>query len=97
MGLLHDAVERGTLGEEELRDEMGESICSLVLVLSEDPEDRVLRAAKGGLRDRVAAAGGSAVTVYSADKLSDILGLRRGVEAAGEGIEERHRHQRRGA
>jgi hypothetical protein len=89
VGLLHDAVERGTLGEEELRDEMGESICSLVLVLSEDPGIESFDRRKAGLRDQVAAAGGWAVTVYSADKLSDILGLRRGIETAGEGIEER--------
>jgi hypothetical protein len=89
VGLLHDAVERGTLGEEALRDEMGESICSLVLVLSEDPGIESFDRRKAALRDQVAAAGGWAVTVYSADKLSDILGLRRGVEAAGEGIEER--------
>src|SRR5262249_39113367 len=37
VGLLHDAVERGTLGEEELREETGERISSLVLILSEDP------------------------------------------------------------
>ncbi len=89
VGLLHDAVERGTLGEEELRDEMGESICSLVLVLSEDPGIESFDRRKAGLRDQVAAAGGWAVTVYAADKLSDILGLRRGVETAGEGIEKR--------
>jgi len=89
VGLLHDAVERGTLGEEELRDEMGESISSLVLILSEDPGIESFDRRKAGLRDQVAAAGGWAVTVYAADKLSDILGLRRGVETAGEGIEER--------
>src|SRR5437762_13925291 len=36
-GLLHDAVERGTLSEDELRSEMGASISSLVMTLSEDP------------------------------------------------------------
>ena len=89
VGLLHDAVERGTLGEEELRDEMGEGISSLVLILSEDPGIESFDRRKAGLRDQVAAAGGWAVTVYAADKLSDIVGLRRGIETAGEGIEER--------
>jgi hypothetical protein len=89
VGLLHDAVERGTLSEEELRDEMGESISSLVLILSEDPGIESFDRRKAGLRDQVAAAGGWAVTVYAADKLSDIHGLRRGVETAGEGIEGR--------
>ena len=85
VGLLHDAVERGTLSEEELRDEMGASISSLVLILSEDPAIESFDRRKAGLRDQVAAAGGWAVTVYAADKLSDILGLRRGIETAGEG------------
>ena len=37
VGLLHDSVERGALREPELRDEMGDSIAWLVMVLSEDP------------------------------------------------------------
>jgi hypothetical protein len=89
VGLLHDAVERGTLSEEELEDEVGASICSLVLILSEDPTIASFSQRKAGLRNQVAAAGGSAVTVYAADKLSDILGLRRGIEFVGDGLEER--------
>jgi hypothetical protein len=89
VGLLHDAVERGTLGEEELGDEIGASICSLVLILSEDPTIDAFDQRKAGLRNQVAAAGGWAVTVYAADKLSDIIGLRLGIENAGDGLEER--------
>jgi hypothetical protein len=89
VGLLHDAVERGTLSEEELGDEMGASISSLVLILSEDPGIESFDRRKAGLRNQVAAAGGWAVTVYAADKLSDILGLRRGIEKVGDGLEER--------
>jgi hypothetical protein len=89
VGLLHDSVERGTLSEEKLGAEMGASICSLVLILSEDPGIESFTLRKAGLRDQVAAAGGLAVTVYAADKLSDILGLRRGIEVAGDGLEER--------
>ena len=37
---------------------------------------------KAALRNQVAAAGGRAVTVFAADKLSDIAGLRRGSEAS---------------
>lgn len=81
MGLLHDSVERGTLSEEELRSEMGESISSLVLTLSEDPAIESFDRRKAGFREQVAVAGGRAVTVFAADKLSDILGLRRGIEA----------------
>lgn len=90
VGLLHDTVERGTLGEEELRDEMGTSICSLVMALSEDPGIASFERRKAGLRRQVEGAGGSAVTVYAADKLSDIRGLRRGIGMyGGEALEER--------
>ena len=89
VGLLHDAVERGTLSEEELRDRMGASIASLVLTLSEDSRIRSFDQRKAGLRHQVESAGGLAVTVYAADKLSDIRGLRRGIETLDDGIEER--------
>ena len=89
VGLLHDSVERGTLSEEELCDEIGESISLLVLTLSEDPTISSFDQRKAGLRDQVATAGGRAVTVFAADKLSDILGLRRGIETFGDAVEER--------
>jgi hypothetical protein len=89
VGLLHDSVERGKLSEQDLRAEMGESISSLVLTLSEDPTISSFDQRKAGLREQVAAAGGRAVTVFAADKLSDILGLRRGIETFGDQVEER--------
>ena len=89
VGLLHDAVERGTLREEELRREMGEAIATLVLALTEDAEIESFEERKTALRDQVRAAGGLAVTVFAADKLSDIVGLRRGIERYGPAIEER--------
>jgi len=89
VGLLHDSVERGTLTEDELRDEMGEGVCSLVMTLSEDPTIESFDARKAALREQVSSAGGRAVTVFAADKLSDILGLRRGIQTFGVQIEER--------
>lgn len=89
VGLLHDSVERGALGEPELRDEMGDSIAWLVMVLSEDPTIESFEARKAALRAQVATAGVRAVTVFAADKLSDIAGLRRGIEASPEAAEER--------
>jgi (p)ppGpp synthase/HD superfamily hydrolase len=89
VGLLHDSVERGTLGESELRDEMGDSIAWLVMVLSEDPTIESFGERKAALRAQVSAAGGRAVTVFAADKLSDIAGLRRGIEVSPEAAEER--------
>lgn len=89
VGLLHDSVERGALREPELRNEMGDSIAWLVMVLSEDPTIKSFEARKAALRSQVAAAGVRAVTVFAADKLSDIAGLRRGIEASREAAEER--------
>jgi hypothetical protein len=89
VGLLHDAVERGTLKEPELRAKMGTSICSLVMTLSEDSRISSFDWRKADLRRQVENAGALAVTVYAADKLSDIRGLRRGVEIYGDGLDER--------
>jgi HD domain len=89
VGLLHDAVERGTLSEEELRAEMGEAIAALVMTLSEDPTIESFEDRKAALRDQVQAGGGLAITVFAADKLSDIVGLRRGIQRYGDVVEER--------
>jgi HD domain-containing protein len=89
VGLLHDAVERGTLTEEELRAEMHEAIASLVMTLSEDPTIDSFEDRKAALRDQVRAGGGLAITVFAADKLSDIVGLRRGLRRYGDAIQER--------
>jgi hypothetical protein len=88
-GLLHDAVERGTLGEEELRDQVEGSISSLVLALPEDPTIESFDERKAALREQVKAAGPRALTVFAADKLSDILRLRRGIERFGDTVEDR--------
>lgn len=50
MGLLHDSVERGVLREPELRDEMGDSIAWLVMVLSENPTIESFEGRKAALR-----------------------------------------------
>ena len=89
VGLLHDAVERGTLSEEELGAEMGEAIAALVMTLSEDPTIESFEDRKAALRDQVRAGGGLAITVFAADKLSDIVGLRRGLQRYGDVVEER--------
>jgi hypothetical protein len=89
VGFLHDSVERGTLTEPELRNAMGDDIASLVMALSEDPSIEAFDERKAALREQVSAAGGRAVTVFAADKLSDILGLRRGIDSFGDAIEER--------
>jgi (p)ppGpp synthase/HD superfamily hydrolase len=89
VGLLHDSVERGTLSESELRGAMGDSAASLVMALSEDPTIESFEARKAALRAQVASAGMRAITVFAADKLSDIAGLRRGIDASREATETR--------
>jgi (p)ppGpp synthase/HD superfamily hydrolase len=88
-GLLHDAVERGSLTERRLRVEMDDEISTLVLALTEDAEISSFAARKRALRDQVEAAGSRAITIFAADKLSDIRGLRRGIDADRGSIEAR--------
>ncbi len=88
-GLLHDAVERGTLTEAKLRTEMGDEISTLVLTLTEDRGISSFTERKRALRERVEAAGQRAIAVFAADKLSDIRGLRRGIDTGGDSIEAR--------
>lgn len=87
--LLHDSVERGTLSEPELRSAMGEDIGSLVMALSEDASIEQFDRRKTALREQVVAAGDRALTVFAADKLSCIKGLRRGIEADAKATEKR--------
>ena len=88
-GLLHDSVERGSLSEARLRAEMEDEICALVMALTEDSEIESFEDRKQALREQVEAAGGRAITIFAADKLSDIRGLRRGLDAHRASIESR--------
>src|SRR5262249_1627221 len=63
---------------------MGDDIGSLVMTLSEDPSIESFDERKRGLREQVRRAGDEALTVFAADKLSDILGLRRGIASSGD-------------
>ena len=63
---------------------MGDGIGSLVMTLSEDPTIDSFEERKAALRDQVRAGGGLAITVFAADKLSDIVGLRRGIQRYGD-------------
>jgi (p)ppGpp synthase/HD superfamily hydrolase len=89
VGLLHDAVERGTATEAGVRAEMGGGISSLVMALTEDRSLESFAERKQALRDQVGAAGPRAIAVFAADKLSDIRGLRRGIDTSRDSIEAR--------
>ena len=88
-GLLHDSVERGSLTESTLRSEMEGDIPWLVMTLSEDSKIDDFGDRKAALREQVRSAGGRAITIFAADKLSDIVGLRRGISTFGDGVEAR--------
>ena len=88
-GLLHDAVERGQLSEADLRAEIDDDICALVMALTEDATIEPFGRRKEALREQVRAGGTRAMTVFAADKLSDIRGLARGVVRSGDSIEAR--------
>ena len=88
-GLLHDAVERGTLSEARLQEEMDDEISALVLALTEDASIASFADRKEALRDQVRRAGTPAITIFAADKLSDIRGLRQGIDGHRDEIEAR--------
>src|SRR5919197_2387554 len=67
-GLLHDAVERGTLTEERLRIEMDDAVSFLVLSLTEDSSIESFSERKPALGEQVRASGSRAVTIFAADK-----------------------------
>jgi (p)ppGpp synthase/HD superfamily hydrolase len=87
--LLHDAVERGSLTESRLRAEVDPETADLVLALTESAQIDCFTDRKRALREQVEAAGPRAMTIFAADKLSDIRALRRGINADRESLEER--------
>lgn len=88
-GLLHDAVERGQLSEADLRAEMDDDICALVMALTEDATIEPFGRRKEALREQVRGGGTRAMTIFAADKLSDIRGLAKGVVRPEDSIEAR--------
>ncbi len=68
---------------------MGDAVSSLVLSLTEDSSIESFAERKAALREQVRVSGPRAMTVFAADKLSDIKGLRRGIERFGDEIEKR--------
>jgi hypothetical protein len=68
---------------------MGDGICSLVLALTEDGAIESFAERKEALRQQVKAAGSRALTIFAADKLSDIRGLCNGIGIYSDSIEVR--------
>jgi (p)ppGpp synthase/HD superfamily hydrolase len=86
--LLHDVVEDSYITVADLRRRFGDPPAALVEALSDDESIVSYRERKDEHRDRVAAAGGDALAIYGADKLTNIGTLRRTYATQGEVVAE---------
>lgn len=86
--LLHDVVEDSETTVEELRASFGEPVAGMVAALSDDESIGDYRERKDEHRRRVAAAGGAALAIYGADKLTNVGTLRRTYATEGEAVAE---------
>jgi (p)ppGpp synthase/HD superfamily hydrolase len=75
--LLHDVVEDSEASIEDVANSFGEPVAGLVAALTDDEGVDPYERRKAEHRDRVAAAGGDALAIYAADKLSNVRVLRR--------------------
>jgi guanosine-3',5'-bis(diphosphate) 3'-pyrophosphohydrolase len=86
--LLHDVVEDSCVTVADLRQRFGDPPAALVEALSDDESIASYRARKDEHRGRVEAAGGDALAIYGADKLTNIDTLRRTYADRGEAVAE---------
>lgn len=82
--LLHDVVEDSEIGVEEIAARFGPRVAKLVEVLSDDESVDPYERRKDEHRQRVEEAGGDALAIYAADKLSNVRVLRRAYASEGE-------------
>jgi (p)ppGpp synthase/HD superfamily hydrolase len=81
--LLHDVVEDSDTTVAELRAAFGDEVADLVAALSDDESIESYRDRKDEHRGRVAAAGGDALAIYAADKLTNLTTLHAAIGAEG--------------
>ncbi|HEV7616343.1 MAG TPA: HD domain-containing protein [Solirubrobacterales bacterium] len=81
--LLHDVVEDSDTTVAELHALFGEPVAGLVAALSDDESIEDYRERKREHRARVADVDGVALAIYGADKLTNVLTLRRALAAEG--------------
>ena len=84
--LLHDVVEDSDAGVEDVRKRFGVRVADLVAALTDDESIEPYERRKDLHRKRVEAAGGDALAIYGADKLSNISVLRRTYAEQGERV-----------
>jgi guanosine-3',5'-bis(diphosphate) 3'-pyrophosphohydrolase len=86
--LLHDVVEDSKITVAELRERFDPTVADLVDALSDDESIADYRERKDEHRRRVAAAGGDALAIYGADKLTNVGTLRSAYAEQGEAVAE---------
>ena len=86
--LLHDVVEDSELGLDDIRERCGERVAELVGVLTDDESIEPYAERKREHRERVEAAGGEAMAIYAADKLTNATMLRDAYQEQGEQVGE---------
>jgi (p)ppGpp synthase/HD superfamily hydrolase len=82
--LLHDVVEDSETSVEELTARFGVPVATMVETLTDDEAIEPYERRKEEHRGRVEAAGGDALAIYAADKLSNLRVLRRAYASEGE-------------
>ncbi len=82
--LLHDVVEDSEVGVEEIAERFGPRVASLVEVMTDDESVEPYERRKDEHRRHVEEAGGDALAIYAADKLSNVRVLRRAYANEGE-------------
>jgi (p)ppGpp synthase/HD superfamily hydrolase len=82
--LLHDVVEDSETSVEEIAASFGQPVADLVAALTDDESVEPYERRKAEHRRRVEEAGGDALAIYAADKLSNVRVLRRAYANEGE-------------
>jgi (p)ppGpp synthase/HD superfamily hydrolase len=82
--LLHDVVEDSETSVDEIAARFGQPVAELVEVLTDDESVEPYERRKDEHRRRVEEAGGDALAIYAADKLSNVRVLRRAYASEGE-------------
>jgi (p)ppGpp synthase/HD superfamily hydrolase len=86
-GLLHDVVEHAEVEPSTVRERFGDEVAGLVDALTEDPAIEPYEGRKEEHRTRVAAAGGDARAVFTADKIANVAVLREAYAVEGEEVD----------
>lgn len=84
--LLHDVVEDSDASVEEIAERFGDAVARLVEAMTDDESIEPYSRRKDLHRARVEAAGGDALAIYAADKLSNVRVLRRAYASEGEAV-----------